>query len=157
MTRHVYELSDSYMTRLRDERELLQQRLEHFGAPGFNSYPTDDHLMLGPSLEAPGFTTTRLLIEAGERGLHHSVTTWPDHMASFQLKWTSAWFLLRRRGNTTHPFDGNVISMVLQPTNYVIVAEYGCNHDYHVSRTANCYREYTCSKCDHTYGEDSSG
>jgi hypothetical protein len=31
-----------------------------------------------------------------------------------------------------------------------------CEHDYKITHSRMCYREYECSKCGHQYSEDSS-
>jgi hypothetical protein len=152
----VWELTDRYNADVLDGRKLIAEQLEKFGAPRYNDYPTDEFLV-DRTVAKLTVDNATLLAHTPARGIHHSVRTWPSHMSDLELPWSDVWFGLVNRGNTGHTVCGNLHAVLLAAPDQLVIAEYGCKHDYHVSHVGNCYRELTCTVCGHTYGVDSSG
>jgi hypothetical protein len=60
-------------------------------------------------------------------------------------------------GETRPSFAVAVFDDYPRPTRAVYYSWTACVHDYEVSASGNCWRDYTCTKCGVSYHEDSSG
>jgi hypothetical protein len=152
----VWELTDRYNADILDGRKLVAEQLEKFGAPRYNDYPSDDYLVERQVATLSVHNASMLAFQSA-RGVPHSVRDWPSHMQDLELPWSDVWFGLMNRGNTSHAVCGNIRAVLLAAPDQLVLAEYGCKHNYAVTKTGNCYREFTCTRCGHTYGVDSSG
>lgn len=159
-TRTPWECTSSFEQHYAEARSHVADLLAEWGSHRNGQWPDDARFV---SIGQPKMTTAwfNQIVHLGRAGVTLSIPGWKLTELFPSLSWEQH----THDVYAVEPSHGNVrkmrapeLMMYVVGIDYVRVIHLGCDHpNPTTTKAGNCYREYNCTACGFSWGEDSSG
>ena len=157
-----WECSAAFEQTYGEYRGQAAQLLHEWGSYRNQDWPDGGRFIRITSL-APTVHWFKQITEIGRRGVTRAIPGWKLTELFPHLDWPQhtldVWFIVPHSGNVRkgRSYPRELMGYILHPDTIRIV-HLGCDHPHReLTKSGNCYREWTCTHCGYVWGEDSSG